>query len=84
MPTMVGAAVYSAYKYRTLFQHDDLPVIAIGFVTSFIFAMIAVRALLKFISTHTYAVFAWYRIAFGLVILATWQFGWIDWSSAAA
>lgn len=84
MPTMVGAAVYSAYKYRTLFQHDDLPVIAIGFVTSFIFAMIAVRALLKFISTHTYAVFAWYRIAFGLVILATWQFGWIDWSSTAA
>lgn len=84
MPTMVGAAVYSAYKYRTLFQHDDLPVIAIGFVTSFIFAMIAVRALLKFISTHTYAVFAWYRIAFGLVILATWQFGWIDWSSATA
>lgn len=84
MPTMVGAAVYSAYKYRTLFQHDDLPVIAIGFVTSFIFAMIAVRALLKFISTHTYAVFAWYRIAFGLVILATWQFGWVDWSSAAA
>lgn len=83
MPTMVGAAVYSAYKYRHLFQHDDVPVIAIGFVTSFIFAMIAVRALLKFIATHSYAAFAWYRIAFGLFILATWRFGWIDWSSAA-
>ena len=82
MPTMVGAAVYSGYKYRHLFQPDDLPVFAIGFVTSFIFAMIAVRALLKFISNHSYAAFAWYRIAFGLLILATWQFGWINWSEA--
>ena len=82
MPTMVGAAVYSGYKYRDLFQQSDLPVFAIGFVTAFVFAMIAVRGLLKFIANHSYAVFAWYRIAFGLLILATWQFGWIDWSSA--
>ncbi|MNN17236.1 Undecaprenyl-diphosphatase [compost metagenome] len=82
MPTMVGAAVYSGYKYRDLFQPSDLPVFAVGFVTSFIFAMIAVRALLKFIANHSYAVFAWYRIAFGLLILATWQFGWVDWSTA--
>ncbi|NLU02179.1 MAG: undecaprenyl-diphosphate phosphatase [Pseudomonas lundensis] len=84
MPTMVGAAVYSGYKYRHLFQPDDLPVFAIGFVTSFVFAMIAVRALLKFISNHSYAAFAWYRIAFGLLILATWQCGWINWTAAAA
>lgn len=82
MPTMVGAAVYSGYKYRHLFQPDDLPVFALGFVTSFIFAMIAVRALLKFIANHSYAAFAWYRIVFGLLILATWQFGWVDWSTA--
>ncbi len=84
MPTMVGAAVYSGYKYRDLFQPADLPVFAIGFVTSFIFAMIAVKGLLKFIASHSYAVFAWYRIAFGLLILATWQFGWIDWVAAKA
>ena len=84
MPTMVGAAVYSGYKYRDLFQPADLPVFAIGFVTSFIFAMIAVKGLLKFIASHSYAAFAWYRIAFGLLILATWQFGWIDWSAAKA
>lgn len=84
MPTMVGAAVYSGYKYRELFQPADLPVFALGFVVSFIFAMIAVRALLKFIANHSYAVFAWYRIGFGLLILATWQFGLIDWSSAQA
>ena len=82
MPTMVGAAVYSGYKYRELFRPVDLPVFAIGFVTSFIFAMIAVRALLKFIGNHSYAVFAWYRIGFGLLILATWQLHLIDWSTA--
>jgi undecaprenyl-diphosphatase len=82
MPTMVGAAVYSGFKYRHLFQPDDFPVIAIGFVVSFIFAMIAVRALLKFIASHSYAAFAWYRIVFGLLILASWKFGWIDWASA--
>ena len=84
MPTMVGAAVYSGYKYRDLFQPADLPVFAVGFVVSFIYAMIAVRGLLKFIASHSYAVFAWYRIAYGLLILATWQFGWIDWAAAKA
>lgn len=83
MPTMVGAAVYSGYKYRDLFQPGDFPVFAIGFVTSFIFAMLAVRALLKFIGNHSYAAFAWYRIVFGIIILATWQFSLIDWSTAA-
>ena len=82
MPTMVGAAVYSAYKYREMFEPADLPVFAIGFIASFIFAMIAVRALLKFIGNHSYAMFAWYRIGFGLLILATGQFDLIDWSSA--
>lgn len=82
MPTMVGAAVYSGYKYRDLFQPGDFAVFAIGFVTSFIFAMLAVRALLKFIGNHSYAAFAWYRIGFGLLILGTWQLGMIDWSTA--
>ncbi|BFN28014.1 undecaprenyl-diphosphatase [Pseudomonas sp. SCT] len=84
MPTMVGAAVYSGYKYRDLFQPGNFAVFAIGFVTSFIFAMLAVRALLKFIGNHSYAAFAWYRIGFGLLILATWQLGLIDWTSVQA
>ncbi len=82
MPTMVGAAVYSGYKYRHLFQPDDLPIFTLGFVTSFIFAMIAVRGLLKFIGNHSYAAFAWYRIVFGMLILASWLFGWVDWTVA--
>ncbi|MCQ4347131.1 undecaprenyl-diphosphate phosphatase [Pseudomonas stutzeri] len=83
MPTMVGAAVYSGYKHRALFENGaDIPVFVIGFVASFVCAFFTVRALLKFIATHSYAVFAWYRIGFGLLILATWQLGVIDWSTA--
>lgn len=81
MPTMVAASVYSGYKYHNLFQPSDFPVFAVGFVTSFVFAMVAVRGLLQFIANHSYAVFAWYRIGFGLLILATWLFGWVDWTS---
>jgi len=51
-------------------------------VVSFVFAMIAVRGLLKFIASHSYSVFAYYRIAFGLLILMTWYFHWVDWSTA--
>ncbi|MCG3169612.1 MAG: Undecaprenyl-diphosphatase [Pseudomonadales bacterium] len=82
MPTMVGAAVYSGYRYREQFLAADLPVFAAGFLTSFVFAMIAVRALLGFVAGHSYAVFAWYRIAFGVLILLTWQLALIDWSEA--
>ena len=82
MPTMVAATVYSLFKYRDSLHLSDLPVFAIGFITTFIVAMITVRALLRFIANHSYAVFAWYRIGFGLLILMTWQFGWVNWSTA--
>ncbi|MFI8743634.1 undecaprenyl-diphosphate phosphatase [Pseudomonas sp. NPDC077186] len=82
MPTMVAATVYSLFKYRDILQLSDLPTFAIGFVTTFVVAMFTVRALLKFIANHSYAVFAWYRIGFGLLILATWQLQLIDWSTA--
>jgi undecaprenyl-diphosphatase len=82
MPTLTGAAVYSGWKHRALFELSDLPAFAIGTLTSFVVALLAVRGLLAFIATHSYAVFAWYRIGFGLLILASAQFGWIDWSGA--
>ncbi len=82
MPTMVAATAYSLFKYRHILQWSDLPIFVIGFVTTFIVAMLTVRALLKFIANHSYVVFAWYRIAFGLLILATWQLHLIDWSTA--
>ncbi|MCL4124037.1 UNVERIFIED_CONTAM: hypothetical protein GTU68_066249 [Idotea baltica] len=82
IPTMLGAAVYSGYKYRDVFQMQDIPVFVLGFITAFIVAMLSVNFLLRFIAKHSYAVFAWYRIAFGLIILCSWQFHWIDWSTA--
>jgi undecaprenyl-diphosphatase len=42
-------------------------------------ATFAVRALIRYVSGHNFKVFAWYRIAFGFVILATWHFGWVKW-----
>jgi undecaprenyl-diphosphatase len=59
---------------------DQLPMFAVGFVAAFISALIAVRTFVRFVSNHSYEIFAWYRIAFGLFILATWQFGWVSWS----
>lgn len=81
IPTLGAASIYSIIKYRNELSMDDFGVFAVGFVSSFIFAFIAIRALIKFISTHTFIVFAWYRIAFGLVVLATWHFGVVNWSA---
>nr|WP_314899042.1 undecaprenyl-diphosphate phosphatase [uncultured Deefgea sp.] len=81
IPTLGAASIYSIIKYRNELSMDDFGVFAVGFVASFIFAFIAIRALIKFISTHTFIVFAWYRIAFGLVVLATWHFGLVNWTA---
>ncbi len=81
IPTLGAASIYSLLKHRNELSMDDFGVFAVGFVASFIFAFIAIRALIKFISTHTFIVFAWYRIVFGLVVLATWHFGIVNWSA---
>lgn len=83
MPTIAGATVYDAYKHKDLISSADLPMFAVGFFAAFVSALIAVRALLKFISTHTFSVFAWYRIGFGILILVTAYFGLIDWTAHA-
>lgn len=80
IPTMFAATVYDLYKNRDLLHMADLPVFAIGFVASFFAAMFAVKAFIRFISNHTFVAFAWYRIVFGLVVLATWQLGLVEWS----
>lgn len=69
IPTMFAATFYDSYKSRALFAVSDLPIIAIGFVVSFIVALMVIRALMRFISRHDFTVFAWYRIVFGLAIL---------------
>lgn len=81
IPTMFAATAYDLYKNRALLDGGDLPVFAVGFVASFLAAMVAVKAFIRFISNHTFIGFAWYRIVFGLLVLATWQLGWVDWSA---
>jgi undecaprenyl-diphosphatase len=80
IPTLIGAGVYSLYKERALLSMADLPMFLVGLVFSFISAWICVRWLLRYISTHSFTPFAWYRIAFGLVVLATAWSGLVVWA----
>ena len=81
IPTMFAATLYDVYKNRDLFSVDDLALFAVGGTVSFISAFIAVRGLIRFISRHDFTVFAWYRIAFGIIVLVSAQMGWVDWGS---
>lgn len=81
IPTLIGAGVYSLYKERALLSMDDLPMFAVGLVVSFISAWICVRWLLRYIASHSFVPFAWYRIAFGLVVLGTAWTGTVAWQA---
>ncbi len=80
IPTLIGAGVYSLYKERALLSMADLPLFGVGLVVSFLSAWVCVRWLLRFISSHSFEVFAWYRIAFGLLVLLTSHFGLVVWA----
>ena len=82
IPTMCAATAYDLYKNWHLFDAGDIPLFAIGGAASFASALIAVRTLIKFVSRHDYTVFAWYRIVFGAVVLATAYFGVVDWGAS--
>ncbi len=79
IPTLLAATVYSVYKERALLSMADLPLFGIGGLAAFISAFLCVRWLLRYISSHDFTIFAWYRIVFGLVIIATAHFGWVNW-----
>ena len=81
IPTMLAATVLDVYKARDILSLDDVPVFAVGFVSSFVFAMLAIKGLLRFISHHNFNAFAWYRIVFGLIVLGTAYTGLVDWHS---
>jgi undecaprenyl-diphosphatase len=80
VPTLFAASVYKLYKARDLLEWGDVGFFAIGIATAFVSAFIAVRALIRYVSTHDFTIFAWYRIVFGLVVLATAHFGWVSWT----
>lgn len=80
VPTLGIASVYSMYKERDLLSMDDMGAWAVGFVFAFISAMIAVRALIRYVSNNDFTVFAWYRIAFGIVVIITAYTGLVEWT----
>ncbi len=81
IPTLFAATFYSLWKARDLLTTSDIPVFSVGFVAAFISAFVVVRWLIRFVSTHDFTVFAWYRIAFGLVVLATSYTGVVQWQA---
>ena len=81
IPTLGVATVYQVYKERALLSADDLGMWIVGFISAFVSAFLCVRWLLRYISSHDFVPFAWYRIAFGIVVLATWHFGLVEWTA---
>ena len=81
VPMMVAATGYDVLKHYKLFTWADVGLIAVGFAAAFVSGLLAVRALLKFVSSKNYVPFAYYRIVFGGLILLTWAMGWVDWAA---
>ncbi len=82
VPTLVAAGLYDLYKHRTLLNSGDLGEFLVGGVVAFVSAFLCVRWLLRYIATHDFSVFAWYRIVFGLIVLATGYTGVVNWAVA--
>ncbi|MGZ8153105.1 MAG: undecaprenyl-diphosphate phosphatase [Methylovulum sp.] len=81
IPTLVIASIYDLYKHRDLLDLVvDAPYFAAGLIAAFISALLAIKALLRYISQHDFIIFAWYRIIFGLLVMATSYFGWVKWT----
>jgi undecaprenyl-diphosphatase len=81
IPMLFGAASYDIFRNRDLLSTSDIPLFAVGLVMSWLSAWVCVRWLLRFVGSHTFVPFAWYRIAFGGLILVTAYTGWVDWAA---
>ncbi len=80
IPTLFAATIYSIYKERALLSIADLPWFGIGAISAFVSAFLCVRWLLRYISSHDFTAFAWYRIVFGFVVIASAYSGWVVWA----
>jgi undecaprenyl-diphosphatase len=81
IPTLIIASLYDLYKHRELLDlATDAPYFAAGLIAAFLSALLAIKALLRYISHHDFIIFAWYRIAFGLIVIATAYSGWVQWT----
>ncbi|TBR13091.1 MAG: undecaprenyl-diphosphate phosphatase [Rugosibacter sp.] len=81
IPTLILASLYELYHERALLNWNDIDLWIIGFITAAVSAFVCVRWLLRFIAHHDFTPFAWYRIGFGLLILASWHWGWVTWGA---
>jgi undecaprenyl-diphosphatase len=81
VPTLVAAGGYDLWRHRALFSLDDLGMFGVGLATSFVSAFVVIRWLVRYVATHDFQPFAWYRIAFGVLVLATAYSGAVSWSA---
>jgi undecaprenyl-diphosphatase len=81
IPTLVAAGAYSVWKERAALSVADTPMFAVGFVVSFFSAWLCIRWLIRYVATHDFTPFAWYRIVFGGVVLLTAYGGWVEWKA---
>ncbi len=81
IPTLMGAGAYSVLKNRELLSWADLPMFLVGTVTAFFSALLCIRWLIRYVSTHDFTWFAWYRIVFGAIVLLTAYTGWVTWAA---
>src|SRR5438309_4101036 len=79
VPTLVAAGGYDLFKNRALLSAHDAPIFGVGLVVAFVSAFVVIRWLIRYVATHDFKPFAWYRIAFGLLVLATYYAGWVSW-----
>ena len=81
IPTLIGAGAYSVWKERHALEWSDAPMFAVGLVFAFASALVCIRWLIRYVSTHDFTVFAWYRIIFGGIVLLTAWGGWVQWKA---
>jgi undecaprenyl-diphosphatase len=80
VPTLIAAGAYDAWKNRGLLAIEDAGMWAVGLVVSFLSAFMVIRWLIRYVATHDFRWFAWYRIGFGIGVLVTAYFGWVSWT----
>ena len=81
IPTLMGAGAYSVWKERAALHAADLPMFSVGLVFAFFSALLCIRWLIRYVSTHDFTVFAWYRIVFGGLVLLTGYSGLVEWKA---
>ncbi len=80
IPVIIGAGLLDLYQSYHVFDGlEDWTVIAVGLVVSFISALLLIRALVAYVAKRDFMIFAWYRIASGLLILLLFFTGWKLW-----